>query len=502
MRVDGRAPAGSRFLFVVCLFVLAAAIFFNATLRDGHDWDGDFALYIMQAENIADGHQYTDTNFIPDPRNAIDPGLYPPGLPWLLAPVYRYYGLDVNHLKEVGIVGLLGFLLIFAYVAREFMEDRIAFVVTALFAIHPYIVGLKDTIYSEFPFMLFTYATLLLTDRLVRSRTAIARAGFATAGLGALLALCFLTRTVAVVLFPAVLLASVYGYRKVVNPVSGAVLIAVVIVAVARVWFPSDSGTYVGYFDQLSAGSLLSALTSYGWALNVLLEDQVLHLKLLEWLAVGGFLLLVVIGFVDRARRSPSVYEIFLVAYLALLLIFPVHLEPERYSLPAWPLLVVYGLLGAGTVGRWIGGEGAQRYASLAMALMLAIPFIDVDAKTTYGPIEYSVTDPRSVEVFTQIKEHLPADAVVLTRKPTIVGLFAARKASIWPDRFDEHDFWQYARDVHAQYVLQDVGNAASPAYFKSDRQLDAFIATHAASFQLVFHNDWFNLYRIDPASH
>jgi hypothetical protein len=115
--------------------------------------------------------------------------------------------------------------------------------------------------------------------------------------------------------------------------------------------------------------------------------------------------------------------------------------------------------------------------------------------RADFGPIPFSVTDGRSVQVFNVMKARLPADAVVLARKPTIIALFTGRRAAIWPLPFDDEAVWRYARQIGATYVLQgplDYGvNGRKPDGF------DAFIDRNQARLTLVFTNPWFRLYKI-----
>jgi hypothetical protein len=95
------------------------------------------------------------------------------------------------------------------------------------------------------------------------------------------------------------------------------------------------------------------------------------------------------------------------------------------------------------------------------------------------------------------IKTTLPADAVVLSRKPTIIALFTGRRAAIWPSPFRDEELWRYARQIGATYVLQgplDYGNGRRPDQF------DAFIERNQARLNLIFTNSWFRLYKMTMA--
>ena len=83
-------------IFVYIFF--AGAFLFNACyLSDGHNWGDDFAQYIINARNIVNHKPFTsgvmlDNNII-----------YPPGLPLMLAPLFKAFGLNFKLLKSLNI---------------------------------------------------------------------------------------------------------------------------------------------------------------------------------------------------------------------------------------------------------------------------------------------------------------------------------------------------------------------------------------------------------------
>src|SRR5260370_42242506 len=75
-------------------FLLLGTIYFG-TVRDGHDWEGDFSLYGLHARNFA-GHRPCDQNsYVPTADSVINhPAVYPPLPSLVLAPVYATAGLN------------------------------------------------------------------------------------------------------------------------------------------------------------------------------------------------------------------------------------------------------------------------------------------------------------------------------------------------------------------------------------------------------------------------
>src|SRR5262249_47742407 len=148
--------------------------------------------------------------------------------------------------KMVGVGAFILLLIIFALIARQWLPAAIALPLTALLGLHPFLWNFKDTIFSEFPFMLFCYAALYFVDRLDPIGALPRR--WAIAGAAVALAFASLTRTIGIVLFPITLLLITYRSKKIVNPGTSVIALSTALVMLASFLFPSDIGTYAGYF--------------------------------------------------------------------------------------------------------------------------------------------------------------------------------------------------------------------------------------------------------------
>ena len=58
----------SRQFAIVLALILAVGAFYIATIREGHLWGDDFAMYIHHAKNLASGNAYGDTGYIYNPH--------------------------------------------------------------------------------------------------------------------------------------------------------------------------------------------------------------------------------------------------------------------------------------------------------------------------------------------------------------------------------------------------------------------------------------------------
>jgi hypothetical protein len=147
------------------LLILSIAVLYAFTFRPGQDWDDDSSTYIKNMTNLVEGRPYGETTFVPNPAFPFLPSIMPPGLPLLLAPVYRVYGLDLNAMKVEQLVFLL---LALALVVTVFcarlavlvpISDRDGCRISSLAWY------LKDRILSDIPFLTFVLLTLWLVER-------------------------------------------------------------------------------------------------------------------------------------------------------------------------------------------------------------------------------------------------------------------------------------------------------------------------------------------------
>jgi 4-amino-4-deoxy-L-arabinose transferase-like glycosyltransferase len=470
------------------LLVTGIGAFLLLRLRAGQVWDGDFALYVLNAQNIIHHLPYARTPYLFNPANPIDPTAYPPALPLLFTPLIYFLGVDLWALKLECLVALILFLAVYWALANENAGSLAALVATAAMGLNPFVVRSSSTIASEFPFLLFCYLSLLSFERLQSAKTRahptlawyVVMAALATA-------FAYLTRSAGIVLFPAAFASSLWRERRLVTPTTVALAGAAALCVAIQTLYRGDVGTYLHYFDQFSPMGLLTNAGLYWHGAVALLGTSRLATSFCTVLLV-----IAAVGFVARLRTM-SVLECFFVFYVGLLIVYPISLEVKRYEMPVWPLLFLYCVHGVRILTQKASPLARQ---AVATALVLIVSFLYVGQlrRLDYGPVAYSVTDLRSAQLFDALRQ-LPPQARLLTRHPTITALYTQRTSSTWPARFTDEELKDYLRRSGTRYIVQDIPHLQADP--RDTELLDPFLDRNRPSLRRLFANEWFNVYQV-----
>ena len=83
--------------YLLVVLILSPLLMIN--IRNSHDWGDDFAGYIMEARNIAEGKPFYETKMVPqDYMPSYAPQYYSYGFPLLLSPVIKVFGVNFKAL--------------------------------------------------------------------------------------------------------------------------------------------------------------------------------------------------------------------------------------------------------------------------------------------------------------------------------------------------------------------------------------------------------------------
>jgi len=195
------------------LLVCFIGVIYLTTIREGHVWGDDHAAYIAHAKNISEGRNYGAIGYVRSP-SSINPQMYPPGYPLLLAPVYHFSGLNLTAMKVMNIGFFCAALFVCFLLFRNY-GNRVALATVGIIGACPYFWDFKDILYSEYPFLALTYGALLVGCRADGKNQTHRLQILLGMAAGALCGLAYATRNVGIVLPAAICLSNFVVTRKI-----------------------------------------------------------------------------------------------------------------------------------------------------------------------------------------------------------------------------------------------------------------------------------------------
>jgi len=496
---------------VLLLVLLAAGLFYACTIREGHDWTGDFAQYLQHAQHLAAGEPYALSGIamsrlvVPPPY----PAAYPPVYPAVLAPLMALRGPDLELFKLVNVLFFIPALYLVARLFQRRLRPMSLIAVIALTALNPHCWAMKDVVLSDIMFIFFVYAALLAvrTSAEAGKGTPWARFGFLAAGLLSYLA--FATRTAGIVILPAAILLDLLRTRRIRMANILATLVVAVPVTVAQlVLLPGGAGylTWIGEADwRVYLFSLMLRLRSFAGLWGAENPTPVT----LGLAALAGLALLFL--YARRLLRGADLIDIFFALYLLVLLVYPGG--TLRYLVPVLPVMLLYLFEGIDA----IQGKAWLRPAfRCLLVLTLLFAYATGYGRKNLTTIPHGVTSPEARGLFQHIRERTPPDAVILCHKPRVIHFYTGRTAAPYYRPFEDWfrrleisrrrhtgqtsdltdaDFgWRFEliREVGAEYLLQS-------DHSSYDRTiLVAMLERYPERFTLLHTTTHFRLYRIE----
>ncbi len=199
------------------------------------------------------------------------------------------------------------------------------------------------------------------------------------------------------------------------------------------------------------------------------------------WLGVALVLLALAGWGLRIARGRAGLAELILPLYGGLVLLWPQVWSGDRFVLPLYPLLLFWAGESLLQAGGWVAARaGRPRLApasALAAALLLAVPAVPgIQDKAELAGYcrELSTLDPyvcygESFQGFRDAAEwtgvNLPADAVVINRRPRSFFAMGGPPGRVFPFFEDAAPLLELADEIGARYLLVDQADGISQAY-------------------------------------
>lgn len=465
------------------LVAVVSAVALAAVVTPAPHTGGDNAAYLSLAHSLVSGKGYTELWDPALPPHTKYPPLFPLALgAMMLAGASTWVAFKLFAAVSVGAAVLL----IFVWAARR-VGELAAAAIAVLTLLSGGWLEAGRWILSEPLFLVLTFLALWALEGPGRTGEAeeegpagiwgSGRGWLAVGGAAALLA--FFTRSAGLPLVLAALVALLLARRF-----RAAALFAVCFGIAGGLWllrariggagayqsefwmvnpYQPELGT-IGWLDlparvwanlQLYVGTVLPG----EWWPSVAGPARVMLGILLAGPAVWGW---------AAHLRRPSAAELFLPLYLGLILIWPEVWSGDRFALPLYPLVLVYGGETIFRAARRVGEPVA--FAALAAAfLAMAAPTLPRWAalagessrcRRAARGADPIVCDGVAFQEFRYAAawagQNLPAGSVVLNRKPRIHYLLGGPPGRTFPFTRDPAVFLAEADRVGARYVLLD----------------------------------------------
>lgn len=494
-----RAPA-KRNSLILAAFLLIVFALHCVTIRPGLDWGDDFAIYLSHTLNLTRGLPYANTGYVVNPYfTSYAPQAYPPGLPLLLAPLMMVFPVaesmpDLYPYKLFITLCLIASLWLIDRVIRDELSIAPRIAVLGAVALSAYVLGFKNAIASDIPYIAASFGAILLADRALAPGLAQNQQMLRAALAACAMLFAAQIRSIGIVLPAAFVLSQVWQHRRITRP-------AIVVLSIcasssaAFSWLKvsSDSyfavlGVYFTSFADVVSGQIQYIPKFHGHALMLLWKNRwvdfvpEIMLALCVPLAMGGLLL--------RIKHTRAI-DFYVLIYYGVLLIYPAP-QDYRLLLPIMPMFFFYIAV---ALKRLID----TRLRPLGAALTLVIVgvtaacytgnFFDVPRR----PAPTDLTAPDAQQALDFIREKTQPGDLILCSKPRAVALFTSRPATPMAWSEDKEFGWLQLRELRPRYFF--LGRQ-----FDDNRDVFLLWARHHRSiFTLVFQNDQYAIFSIDP---
>jgi len=429
-------------LLVVVVF---SSLISFSVLTTGHNWGGDFSVYIMQAKSIVEGEMRSfltrNTFTVVQSSIPMGPTAYPWGFPLLAAPVVLAFGTHLIALKAINVLFFSLFLICAFVLFAKHLSFIDTILIISLFAFNPVMLAFHDNILSDIPFLFFSTLSILLIGRFFVESSKPSLSVVEHIFVGLVIFCAYFIRTNGIILLPTLLCCQVIAHyyprlqtdidlkqRLAFNSVPYLVFFG--LLGLASMIFPggTSGGSHISDLQRLTFETIVGNIQYYfrlpqGFFTRIPF-DTIVYFASLPFVLVGAMVNL----------RKDFHIIIYSAGTLMLYIFWPYH-QGIRFIFPILPFYIYFTFRGMKYCF-----ERSQRFSKFGHVLMVTfwcviIAFFLKDSLTMANanlrknremPGPFNQT---SMEMFNFISEHTETDRVIVFFKPRVMRMLTNRDA-------------------------------------------------------------------------
>lgn len=466
---------------ILSLILILIGIFYVTTIREGHNWGGDFSMYIRHAKNISEGIAYGETGNI---RHHSDVGseMYPPVFPLLLSPTYKCFGLNLSAMKIEIILLFLFALFIMYKVFKDQMLLRYPVLLIAVFGINPYFWDFKDNVLSDIPFLFFIYLSIFLVNKIYLSSSFSKNKIPNIILVSILFYLCYATRISGIIFIPSLFIYDLIKSRRITSFPIKVTLLFLLFAILQKVFFGINSN-YSGTLGLFSSRIILDSLFYYYKMLLIFWNNgySIVATNILFWIMT----ITAIIGYFTSVKKRITICEIFFLLYVSGI-ILSTWRQGIRYLIPIIPLYLFYSFIGVNHIALNVLRH-KRKFTLVALSLFIFVTYIAKYTTVNWSPIQDGIGKKETIELFNYIKKKTDKKDIFIFCKPRVLALFTERRTSGYLLHNDEKN-WEHIQAINATHVI------ASPIDVP---YISNFIKRYKNNLQKIYANPDFAIYRI-----
>ncbi len=483
------------------LFIFCIPLFF-INIGSSHDWGDDFAQYIHQARNMAQGIQQSITGYVYNPDYPmLGPSSYPVGFPLLLSPVCAVFGTGISCFLYLETLFLVLTALLLLTFLKQFYSSFVSVLIVLLYVYNPWVLHFKMEVMSDIPFSFFFFLCYMIYQNQVR-QPGLRQSTPRLLVLAVLMGFLTSVRTIGVVFIVAVLLAEIRcvlsGKQKefqLKQLIPCAVLclgsVSTYLVLNKLIFRTGQALLSENLSSFRSAHFKTTVLQNLSYYLNVLQHffapenNSWQFIQLFSGSLLFAFL---VLGILKRMSEASGFMEILFFVYLGTLIVYPYSLAGFRFVLPLIPFVLYYIVQGLLCIrlhlklNKSIFASGLFIFTALSYKTSLS------EMLQTKNAILPGPQQKESREAFDYIQSQTAANATFDFIKPRALALYTGRRAM-------SHRPLQSLSEIRQALVVNKVDYLV--VHMISDDSLKAYVSRYADELDLCWSNRTFRIYRL-----